>query len=159
MTVQTASIVSAGEAFYVLTISPILKGISAGLGILLASTRYISGTVSKILVQVETLPEILDNVIKRQLDDFKEYLNEFPERSNSGNSTKRYEVSLQIVGESYYRWDSTSTYFPTLTFLFKEVEASQYKSTRRSQIKVRLNKRNEDLTNKNHGHKDFKNKM
>ena len=26
------------------------------------------------------------------------------------------EVSLQIVGESYYRWDSVSTYFPTLSF-------------------------------------------
>lgn len=54
------------------------------------------------------------------------------------------EVSLQIVGESYYKWDSVTTYFPTITFLFKEEGVSQY--ARKSQIKLRLSKRNEDLT-------------
>lgn len=46
------------------------------------------------------------------------------------------EVSLQVVGESYYKWDSTSTYYPTLTFLYP----------RRSQIKLRLKQRNEEIT-------------
>ena len=54
------------------------------------------------------------------------------------------EVSLQIVGESYYKWDSISTYYPTVTFLFKEEGGLQY--PRRSQIKVRLAKTNSEIS-------------
>lgn len=54
------------------------------------------------------------------------------------------EMSLQMGGESYYKWDSVTTYFPTFTFLFREAGVSQY--ARKSQIKLRLSIRNEDLT-------------
>lgn len=53
------------------------------------------------------------------------------------------EVALQVVGESYYRWDSVSTYFPTLSFLFREISVEQ--GPRRTQIKVRLKERNEEV--------------
>lgn len=141
LSTQTESIISGGEAFYTLTILPVLTGIAGGVGELVASTTYISGTVAKILIKVETLPKTIESLLKDQLDDLKDYLNEWKKDLIREIAE---EVSLQIVGESYYRWDSTSTYFPTLTFIFKEVEASQY--PRRSQIKVRLKQRNEDLT-------------
>ena len=53
------------------------------------------------------------------------------------------EVSLQVVGESYYRWDSVSTYFPTLSFLFREINVEA--GPRRTQIKVRLKQRNQEI--------------
>ena len=54
------------------------------------------------------------------------------------------ETSLHVVGESYYKWDSLTTYFRTLTFFFREINAEQY--PRKSQVKVRLKQRNEELT-------------
>ena len=97
--------------------------------------------MSKILIQLEKLPHTIESLLNDQLESFKEYLNDW---KKDLIQELAQEVSLQIVGESYYKWDSTCTYFPTLTFLFKEVKTSQY--PRRSQIKVGLNKRNEDLT-------------
>jgi hypothetical protein len=60
------------------------------------------------------------------------------------------EVPNHIVGESYYRWDATSTYFPTLIFKFKEENV--YKYARNSQVRVRLKMRNEDLTQSDINH-------
>jgi hypothetical protein len=54
------------------------------------------------------------------------------------------EVSLLIVGESYLKWDSTSSYFPTLIFVFNEIVSGG--TPRRSQIKTRLRKRSDELT-------------
>lgn len=48
-----------------------------------------------------------------------------------------------MVGESYCRWDSLSTYFPTLSFLFREINVEQ--GPRRTQIKVRLKEKNEEV--------------
>lgn len=53
-------------------------------------------------------------------------------------------VSLEVVGESYYRWDSVTSYYPTITFLFRETQSSQY--PKRSQIKIRYNKSNTEIT-------------
>lgn len=53
------------------------------------------------------------------------------------------EVSLQVVGESCYRWDSVPTCFPTLSFTFREIDVEQ--GPRRAQIKVRLKERNEEV--------------
>ena len=33
---------------------------------------------------------------------------------------------LQVVSESYYKWESTSAYFPLITFLFRELGTEQY---------------------------------
>lgn len=54
------------------------------------------------------------------------------------------EVSLSVVGESYYRYDSTSTYFPTLVMVFREVTDNNIK--RRAQVKARLKQNNVELT-------------
>jgi hypothetical protein len=45
-------------------------------------------------------------------------------------------VASKIVGESYYRWDSVSSYFPTVPLLFLEVGNVTY--ARRAQFKARL---------------------
>jgi len=53
-------------------------------------------------------------------------------------------VSLLICGESWYKWDSTSSYFPTVVFIFNEdVEDA---TRRRTQIKARLKKKSDELT-------------
>ncbi|BDA51812.1 hypothetical protein COCOBI_pt-0960 (chloroplast) [Coccomyxa sp. Obi] len=50
---------------------------------------------------------------------------------------------MQIVGESYYWWDSVSTYLPTLCLVFCEINVEQ--GPRRTQIKVRLKEKNEEV--------------
>ena len=57
------------------------------------------------------------------------------------------ETSLKIVGSSYYRWDSQTSYYPTLTFLFKETGVSNY--PRQTQIQARLEIRGTDLWEQN----------
>jgi len=52
-------------------------------------------------------------------------------------------VGDHIIGQSYFRFDSRSTYFPTLIFKFKEINVKQYACT--SQLKIRLKQRTEDL--------------
>ena len=53
-------------------------------------------------------------------------------------------VCNEIVGESYFRWDSTSKFYPTLIFHFKEAERTAY--PKRTQIKIRLTSINEGDT-------------
>lgn len=141
LTAQTTTLIAAGETFYNATIFPLLSGIGAGVTEIVASTSYISATVGKLLVDVESIPETIEGLLNRKFDEFKEYLNDWKKELIEQVAQ---EVSLQIVGESYYRWDATSTYYPTLTFLFKEENTEQY--PKRSQIKVRLNKKNEEVT-------------
>lgn len=54
------------------------------------------------------------------------------------------EVANSVVGESYYRYDSSSTYFPTLIFVFRETNTLQYR--RKSQVKARLRMDNKTIT-------------
>jgi hypothetical protein len=68
---------------------------------------------------------------------FKEEIKSLPE-------TVAKEVSLWIVGEAYKKWDSVTSYFPSLTFIF--VEDTESNAPRRCQIKVRLKKPGTDLT-------------
>lgn len=48
------------------------------------------------------------------------------------------EVAIRIVGSSYSRWDNTSSYYPTIVFLFRETGAGN--RPRSSQIKIRWRK-------------------
>ena len=136
-----ASLIAAGELFYNSTILPLLGTIATGIGELTLSTTYISSTVGKILVVVKPLPKTIESLLNEQLDDLKDFLNEWKKDLIQEIAQ---EVSLQVVGESYYKWDSVSTYFPTLTFLFKEQKVS--KNSHRSQIKLRLPKKNEEIS-------------
>lgn len=88
---------------------------------------------------LENITKKVDGVAK-DVGDIKKQL----EKDRKELPTKvAEEVSMQVVGESYYRWDSVSTYFPTLSFLFREINVGQ--DPRRTQIKVRLKKRNEEI--------------
>lgn len=83
--------------------------------------------------------------VKEQLEEYKTELEkEFKEKIKKLALDVATEVSLLIVGESYLKWDSTSSYFPTLIFVFNEIVSGG--TPRRSQIKTRLKKRSEELT-------------
>ena len=138
---QTVELSALFEAFYTTEILPVISGIASGVAEIVAATTFISATVEKILVQIETLPKTLEDLLTQKFEEFKDYLNEW---KKSLILDIAQQVSLEIVGESYYRWDSVSSYYPTLTFLFKEVDAEQY--PKRSQVKIRYNKSNEDIT-------------
>nr|ADZ47982.2 hypothetical protein [Mankyua chejuensis]AJJ48612.1 ORF436 [Mankyua chejuensis] len=53
-----------------------------------------------------------------------------------------YRVGEEMVGESYYRWDSMVRYFPTLILLFLNKETNPKK---RAQVKARLTKYPNDM--------------
>ena len=103
--------------------------------------KQISQEVS---TQIETAKKELAKQSKDFTDADTKYKKALDKRLTKLPEETAIETSLHVVGESYYKWDSTTTYFPTLTFLFREINASQY--PRKSQIKVRLKKRNEELT-------------
>ena len=77
LTTQTASLIGGAESFYTLRIFPLLSGIATVVGEIVSSTAYISGTVSKILVQTETLPKTRENLLSMQLKDIKIFLKEW----------------------------------------------------------------------------------
>lgn len=141
LTAQTGSLIAFCETFYKGQVLPLLTSIGAGVTEIVGSTIYISDIVTQTLTELKLLPKKLEELLEAKLKDFKDYLEDW---KKDLIKEVAQEVSLQIVGESYYKWDSCSTYFPTITFLFKEVGVSQY--ARKSQIKLRLSKRNEDIT-------------
>ena len=61
-------------------------------------------------------------LLKSEFDGLKEFLNNWKKDLIKIIAS---EVSLQIVGESYYKWDSTSRYYPTLIIIFKEMNTEQ----------------------------------
>lgn len=141
LTSQTGSLTAFLVALYKSQVLPVLSSIGAGVAEIVVSTTYISDIVTQLLTEVKLLPKRFEDLLEEQLKEFKSYLNDWKKDLIQEVAA---EVSLQVVGESYYKWDSVVTYFPTITFLFKEVGVSQY--ARKSQIKLRLSKRNEDLT-------------
>ena len=141
LTAQTASLISSLEAFYNVEVFPVLSAIGAGVTELVGSTTYISDIVTQLSRELKLLPSKFDELLEKHLKEFKNYLDDWKKDLIKEVAA---EVSLQVVGESYYKWDSVTTYFPTITFLFKETGVSQY--ARKSQIKLRLLKRNEELT-------------
>jgi len=71
LTTQTGSLIAAGEgnkSFYSLTILPILTVIASGVAEIVVSTIYISSTVAKILIGIETLPKTIEDLLKHQLE-------------------------------------------------------------------------------------------
>lgn len=88
--------------------------------------------------------ELLSSLEKELKDEFSEFKKEISEKAEKYVEQIATEVSLLVVGESYSKWDSISSFFPTLTFVFNEVGSTGM--TKRTQIKTRLPKRSEDLT-------------
>ena len=95
-------------------------------------TRLLTKGLENITKKADGVAKAVEDIKKQLEKDRKELAIKVAE-----------EVSLQVVGESHYRWDSVSTYFPTLSFLFREINVGQ--TPRRTQIKVRLKERNEEI--------------
>ena len=53
------------------------------------------------------------------------------------------QVVLKVVGESYYKWNSTPSFYPTVVFIFHEINGTN--RPKKSQIKTRLSVRMEDF--------------
>ena len=140
LSLQSETLLSGIDSYYTLTLLPFLSGISIAVGEVVTSTAGIGVELNKISVTLRSLPETIKHFIDGGFEDLKKYLDDWKKDLVSEIAL---EVSLQVVGESYYKWDSTSTYFPTITFLFRELDTEQY--PRRSQIKVRLSKKNEEV--------------
>jgi hypothetical protein len=79
---------------------------------------------------------------KREQEEFWDRY--FVELSKSLLKDIGKEISLRFIGDSYYNWSSITSFYPTLIFLFVETGVSSY--ARRSQIKVRLNKEHNEVT-------------
>jgi hypothetical protein len=76
---------------------------------------------SNIINLINNLPDKIIKRIEEKLDSIFDKLAD--------------EVALRIVGESHYKYDSISSFYPTITFIFKEDNVIQY--PRRTQIKLR----------------------
>lgn len=68
----------------------------------------------------------------------------FNEKIDTLPSVIAEEVASSIVGQSYYNYDRSFTYFPTIVLIFREKGALQY--PRRSQVKARLKADNKSVT-------------
>lgn len=76
-----------------------------------------------------------------KIDDVNKFLND---KDKGLPFILQTEVTANIVGESYAKWDSISMYFPSVVFTF--VEVTENNKSRRSQIKVRYNKTSQEMT-------------
>lgn len=112
LTTQTAALIASMESFYTAQVFPLLSSIGAGVAEIVASTTYISDIVTQILTEVKLLPKRFEELLEGQIKEFKGYLDEWKKELIKEVAA---EVSLQIVGESYYKWDSVTTYFPTVS--------------------------------------------
>lgn len=101
---------------------------------------------------IETTLGVIEQTLTEQLAFIREALDELPgkiaealrEREDSLADKIAKEVNKTIVGESYFKWSSTSQFYPSMVFVFAELGAPQY--PRRSQIKVRLTPLAEEFT-------------
>ena len=92
----------------------------------------------------QELEKVKKELLERFEKEKKEILKAIQEESKKFIEKTALEVSQLIVGESYYKWDSTSSYFPTVIFVFNEMVEAE--TPRRSQIKARLKKTSQELT-------------
>jgi hypothetical protein len=90
------------------------------------------------------LENLQKEIFQRFEKEKKEILEKIKEESKKFIEKTALEVSQLIVGESYYKWDSTSSYYPTVVFVFNEIVNAE--TPRRSQIKARLKKTSQELT-------------
>lgn len=72
---------------------------------------------------VEAMNELPDQIYER-----------FQEGIPAAAETISDQVALKVVGESYYKWNSVSSFYPTVVFIFREAEAVN--RPKRTQIKT-----------------------
>ena len=111
-----------------------IAGVEGTLDILLALVRNIASRVNSIREAIEELPE---DILKRLEELYKKHKQEVIAEISE-------EVSLKIVGESYYKWNNTSSFYPTLVLKFKETEV--FNKARVTQLKLKLRYTSSELT-------------
>ena len=94
-----------------------------------AMTEGIEEKTATILAAIGELPDKVSQKMREEVPAITEQVSD--------------QVALKIVGESYYKWNSTSSFYPTVVFIFREMNAPN--RPKKSQIKTRLNVRTEDL--------------
>lgn len=101
-------------------------------------TSTVNEKTEEVLEHLKKLKEHVKKELKEQEKTLKEYI------FTKFSEIVATDVSLLIVGESYTKWDSVTSYFPTVSFLFNEVTLTNV--VRRSQIKIRLPVVSEQVT-------------
>lgn len=148
-TTSTGIITSVGAE-----IATAVSAIEAALGVATgAITAEIAG-VSTLISSVETTLGIVKTdveSIKNQLsdDNLKKLIKEsikdwYEENSNEIIDTVSLNLSESIVGESYIKYDSSTSYWPTLIFKFKSTDKNLKYNY--SQIKIRYYKKPDEIT-------------
>nr|YP_010933429.1 hypothetical protein RMD90_pgp030 [Streptosarcina arenaria]YP_010933451.1 hypothetical protein RMD90_pgp008 [Streptosarcina arenaria]WKT08830.1 hypothetical protein [Streptosarcina arenaria]WKT08831.1 hypothetical protein [Streptosarcina arenaria] len=95
-----------------------------------ATRALIRESTDSILDAIGELPSKVRDAVREEFEGLSEHVSEL--------------VASKIVGQSYYRWDSTSSYYPTVQVNF--VEQNVQVRPRRTQVSVRLPVRTEQVT-------------
>lgn len=111
-----------------------IGAVEATVDTILYSVRSILSRLQEIKEELDFVP---DNVIKGLEDLYKKHKEEVISEISE-------EVSLRIVGESYYKWNSTNSFYPTLVLKFKETGVFQ--KARVTQLKTKLKYKTDELT-------------
>lgn len=94
--------------------------------------------------QIKNCESVVNDFTRDQASELNKFLRDTKEGLPSILTN---EVCTNIVGESYAKWDSVCSYFPTILFLFSENTVSTKK--RKSQVKLRLKQPSTEITDKN----------
>ena len=99
---------------------------------------------SKVQPQLKSIEDCCEKA-NLKLDHFESAFKEqYPKEKKEFIANIKDEVTLNIVGQSYYKYNSWSMFAPTVTLKFKEIGNTG--TVRTSELSFRLNKRNEDIT-------------
>ena len=127
---------------------PAISSRSSSLSYRLDDNTFINNLAFKIARRERTLSpsrfQVTDSKVSQLRREFRSALRQQTINLNTLSDSITNSVCENIVGESYSRWDSTSRYYPTIIFFFKEETDSN--KIRRCQIKLRLKEKNEDIS-------------
>ena len=86
---------------------------------------------------IEDRLQRIENLLRKLAKNQEECCEELPDRLGK-------IVGQYVVGDSWFRWDGTHTYYPTLCFKFREKHVIG--NARTSQIQIKLKENNKALT-------------
>lgn len=102
-----------------------------------ATLEQVNEQLGSLVNKVEEFPSRVKEAIKEALKEFKDELKKWLEDLFKGLKDELASaVADRVVGESFYKWNSMSSYYPTLVCIFREEGPGVNK--RRCQIKVQL---------------------
>lgn len=126
--------------------------IASGTGSILGAVGGVEETIAaKLLFSrgfLKTQIEQGEEKIKKNTDESIDNQTEFLKDTEKGfPHILTDQICCNVVGESYARWDSLCSFFPTIVFLFNEITEDE--KPRRTQIKLRLNQPSTEITDEN----------